>query len=784
MFYFILFLFPFSCASDDFDNVSKNLFVSHYDCTKMQDNRMYSLNKVAECKITPENLYVTPATITLYQKNYRTDLAATMCSVKAHVFRYNCGMFSHSSYVHTQNSITYDLIVTPEMCRQASKTNKIKISSFSENFDAPIEFDTKKQSNFNDGQSVRTTIHCSSGQVQHYTFETFMQRVNLTFDYGTKEVSNPNKQKLPCLLMEGGCETTTLDPFAYTWDTPENCVMTKILTQEAKMLKYPLSTNRNENQFFLISEYNETGKGMNLKIKVFPESYELCGKPERLFKTNFESLFVTYQGGFAMPGGELRTKEHAFNAYQFSIDNSSQVSYSSLSFSKSNGQWIGAQPWHTVGADEIDYELHLGTKLDYIMYFKAKQLRHSEMTLLQSQCELERTQMLTILMLAMQNTRLAGYMLTGNRSMFLDTDGSVAWLYHCPKFLSPLKVLDKCYDRIPIMFERSTKFVYPITRQTYDFASEIPCLGDYTNVFQLDLENDNSWYQLLPEPMPFNKPLLFKPTELGHITQFPTFDTRRAGMYTPNQMKNFWDNVIHNSASDTLLKKLTRTILTRGNSVRISEPGNLERLLSLNDRLLLDHLLTPSFFVDKFKETFGELGYIIQCLGNFFACFLLVKFVIDVVVIVLRGLEIRKNSGATFGFVRTMLGATFNLFVLSLQTPMYENEENKRISNGFSQNPAGNRPIAAPMYEENPTLLYPQVHLLNNPIAIGSTLNERQRADSNVLNQTGNAPSTLNTFLQNNNGNNSSGNAPTTVNENAPSTSNNNSNGNAPLPPP
>ena len=173
------------------------------------------------------------------------------------------------------------------------------------------------------------------------------------------------------------------------------------------------------------------------------------------------------------------------------------------------------------------------------MYFNAKQLRHSEMTLLQSQCELERTQMLTILMPAMQNTRLAGYMLTGNRSMFLDTDGSVAWLYHCPKFLSPLKVLDKCYDRIPIMFEWSTKVVDPITRQTYDFASEIHCLGDYTNVFQLDLEKDNSRYQLLPEPMPFNKPLLSKPTELGHITQFPTFDTRRAGTYTPNQMKNF-----------------------------------------------------------------------------------------------------------------------------------------------------------------------------------------------------------------------------------------------------
>ena len=73
------------------------------------------------------------------------------------------------------------------------------------------------------------------------------------------------------------------------------------------------------------------------------------------------------------------------------------------------------------------------------MYFNAKQLRHSEMTLLQNQCELERTQILTIMMLALQNTRLAGYMLTGNRSMFLDTDEAVGWLYQCPKKFHLLK---------------------------------------------------------------------------------------------------------------------------------------------------------------------------------------------------------------------------------------------------------------------------------------------------------------------------------------------------------
>ena len=64
------------------------------------------------------------------------------------------------------------------------------------------------------------------------------------------------------------------------------------------------------------------------------------------------------------------------------------------------------------------------------------------------------------------------------------------------------------------------------------------------------------------------------------------------------------------------------------------------------------------------------------------------------------------------------------------------------ISNGSPQILAGKRPIAAPMYDENPKL--PQAHFLNNPIAIGSSLNEGHRIESNALNQTGNAPITIN----------------------------------------
>ena len=65
-------------------------------------------------------------------------------------------------------------------------------------------------------------------------------------------------------------------------------------------------------------------------------------------------------------------------------------------------------------------------------------------------CELERTQLLTILGMSVKNPQLAVFLLTGNRSNFLYVEGSTAWLYDCPHFISPLYKADKCFDRIPI----------------------------------------------------------------------------------------------------------------------------------------------------------------------------------------------------------------------------------------------------------------------------------------------------------------------------------------------
>ena len=116
--------------------------------------------------------------------------------------------------------------------------------------------------------------------------------------YGTKEVSNRDGRKLPRRSIEGACKTTSLDSFAWTWDTPEIFVNAKILTQDAKLTHYFLTTDQKENQLFFLNQFNDTGKGMKIKLKAFPESYELCEDTWKNVQNKFWNFFYELRRRF------------------------------------------------------------------------------------------------------------------------------------------------------------------------------------------------------------------------------------------------------------------------------------------------------------------------------------------------------------------------------------------------------------------------------------------------------------------------------------------------------
>ena len=146
--------------------------------------------------------------------------------------------------------------------------------------------------------------------------------------------------------------------------------------------------------------------------------------------------------------------------------------------------------------------------------------------MLKNQCEQEGTQILTNVMLALENPRLAGYMLTGNRSMFLETDGSVAWLYYCPKVHSPLLTMIQCYDKIPILYRGQSQFVDPITRQIHPHATTQNCSDRIKNLFQLDMDREDTSYTLTLGIVHQDKPAKFGPQNINPVASILSPDHR------------------------------------------------------------------------------------------------------------------------------------------------------------------------------------------------------------------------------------------------------------------
>ena len=90
----------------------------------------------------------------------------------------------------------------------------------------------------------------------------------------------------------------------------------------------------------------------------------------------------------------------------------------------------------------IQYDTHyLDMKLDYTISRIFQEMSLSESETLHQLCELERTQILQSLALAVLKIPYAGYLLSGNSSNFLDYEVNILWFYTCTKKVSPLFVL-------------------------------------------------------------------------------------------------------------------------------------------------------------------------------------------------------------------------------------------------------------------------------------------------------------------------------------------------------
>ena len=71
-------------------------------------------------------------------------------------------------------------------------------------------------------------------------------------------------------------------------------------------------------------------------------------------------------------------------------------------------------------------------------------------------------------------------------------------------------------------------------------------------------------------------------------------------------------------------------------------------------------------------DTFGPVAYVLELCGKYFSVFLSFKLIMDVVVMVIRHLEITKMTGASLGFGKTLPSASYNISLMSVLTSTYD----------------------------------------------------------------------------------------------------------------
>ena len=99
---------------------------------------------------------------------------------------------------------------------------------------------------------------------------------------------------LPCALEELGCETTSLDPYAYIWDYPDNYVLSIIRTEDVNMVKQ-------DRKYYVMSGKISTSKFV-FEVKNNPQ--KLCGTPTPIYPINYDSLYMAQLSeGFDMETG-------------------------------------------------------------------------------------------------------------------------------------------------------------------------------------------------------------------------------------------------------------------------------------------------------------------------------------------------------------------------------------------------------------------------------------------------------------------------------------------------
>ena len=249
--------------------------------------------------------------------------------------------------------------------------------------------------------------------------------------------------RLPCKNYQGYCDPTTRTQATIVWFPEDTCTTFQIAKIHARMIKF------HEKYFIESIPYEQVHPSRKqstdfgnihnkenklTRFQIYQETEIACKYRNPLYKTQYSVILVEYEEGFDMTTGKIK-----FDPYATGHPLNEGTSYIPVNFQKSNGQPGGKLKPHDTRSTRLQelslmnniyfgniyYDIYLDMKLDYTISRIFQEMSLSELETLHQLCELERTQILQSLALAVLKIPYAGYLLSGNRSNFLDYEGNI-----------------------------------------------------------------------------------------------------------------------------------------------------------------------------------------------------------------------------------------------------------------------------------------------------------------------------------------------------------------------
>ena len=241
--------------------------------------------------------------------------------------------------------------------------------------------------------------------------------------------------RLPCKNDQGYCDPLTRTQATIVWFPEDTCTIFQVAKIHARMIKF-------HEEFFIESvpyeqvnpSRKQTTDFTNIhnieneltRFQIYQETEIACKYRNPLYKSE---ILVEYEKGFDMTTGKTK-----FDLFATGHPLNEGTSYIPVNFQKSTGQPGGKLKPHDSRSTRlqelslmnntyfgnIHYDIHLDMKLGYTISPILQEMSLSELETLHQLCELERTQILQSLALAVLIVPHAGYLLSGNRSNFLD----------------------------------------------------------------------------------------------------------------------------------------------------------------------------------------------------------------------------------------------------------------------------------------------------------------------------------------------------------------------------